>query len=1367
MNSIEEKYTKLSQHDHILTRPDTYIGDINGKQLNMWIFSDNEEKIIKKEILFIEGLYKIFDEILVNANDQCKNDKTCNIIKVDISNNEICVYNNGIGIEIEIHKTENVYVPELIFGHLLTSSNYNDNQKRITGGRNGYGAKLANIFSTFFSIETVNNGKKYYQEFKNNMKDKSTPEITTSKNNSYTMIKFKPDFKKFNINELSDDIINLMKKRVYDIAGINNNIKVYYNNELIKISNFKQYINYYNFNNINDIIYEEINNFWQIGILYIYDNGFDQVSFVNGINTFSGGSHIDYIVGDFVKEISEAIKQKKKDIKNIKSSSIKENMVIFLNSTIYNPTFSTQTKELLTTKSKDFGFKCDISDKTIKKFLQTGIVNSVLSTINMKETINMSKKTDGKKVEKILGIPKLEDALWAGTKKSNECFLILTEGDSAKGLAMAGREISGLDKYGIYPLKGKLLNTRNSTNSKIFKNSEINDLKKIIGLKHDNMKLSDLRYGGIIIFTDQDSVVGDTPLLLLKDNMIVIKTIDSLTSDFNIKLDNHINLKEYGICQYQVWTDKGWTSIKYIMRHKTSKRIYRIITDSGIVDVTEDHSLLDIKSNKIKPSECYIGQEILHHFPNFNTDIVYDNKTLSRKEVYDLGLEFKDNNIIPEYILNSNKYIKQEYLRACVNNNNATIFKFYNKISAMNFYYLCKSINYDVIIDILNNDLYTLEIINNNTNNNIKSGNVIKYIVDLGIIDDYVYDLETNNNHFQAGIGSLIVHNTDGYHIKGLLINFFHHFWPNLIKENFINWLATPVIKIWHNKNKKKTEFYNYIDFINWKNDNNINLNEYFVKYYKGLGTSDTKEAKEYFYDINNKLISYIHTDDDQILLGFDKNYSDKRKTWLRYYDPNYILKNDQKIINTEEYINGELRHFSNDNNKRAIPILYDGLKPSQRKILYTAFKRKIFTRQQEKRVQIFAGSVIEETFYHHGEASIIEAIVSMSQNFIGSNNINLLYPSGTFGTRDKGGDDHASARYINTYMNLITRKIFREEDNIILNYLNEDGENIEPEYYLPIIPMVLVNGVDGIGTGFMSKIPKYNPIDLINIILDKLDNSNQNLLNFDFDNTDTSSDIDIKPFYKGFKGEIINDGFGRYKIYGKFQILDENRIQITELPIGLWNYDYKEFLEKLLQKNIIQDMIYKSVGDKIDIIIEYEDIYKSLNNNYDMDPIYKKLGLLKIININNMNLYDKFGRIKKYKSINDIIDDYFNLRLLKYLERKNKQLEILNEKLSLLKYKILFIKYYLDGTIIIYKNSEKIVIEKLIELQFPKINKSFTYLTDIRIFDLTIEKLQDLQDKYNSKEKELNKLLIISEKDIWKNELLELKNEYNKFLKQ
>jgi len=127
MNSIEEKYTKLSQHDHILTRPDTYIGDINGKQLNMWIFSDNEEKIIKKEILFIEGLYKIFDEILVNANDQCKNDKTCNIIKVDISNNEICVYNNGIGIEIEIHKTENVYVPELIFGHLLTSSNYNDN----------------------------------------------------------------------------------------------------------------------------------------------------------------------------------------------------------------------------------------------------------------------------------------------------------------------------------------------------------------------------------------------------------------------------------------------------------------------------------------------------------------------------------------------------------------------------------------------------------------------------------------------------------------------------------------------------------------------------------------------------------------------------------------------------------------------------------------------------------------------------------------------------------------------------------------------------------------------------------------------------------------------------------------------------------------------------------------------------------------------------------------------------------------------------------------------------------------------------------------------------------------------------------------
>ena len=1359
MNSIEEKYTKLSQHDHILTRPDTYIGDINGKQINMWICSDSEEKIIKKEILFIEGLYKIFDEILVNANDQCKNDKTCNIIKVEISKNEISVYNNGVGIEIEIHKTEKVYVPELIFGHLLTSSNYNDSQKRITGGRNGYGAKLANIFSTFFSIETVNNGKKYYQEFKNNMKDKSEPVIENIKNNSYTKITFRPDFKKFNIYELSNDLINLMKKRVYDIAGINNNIKVYYNNELIKISNFKQYISYYNFNNINDIIYEEINNYWQIGILYIYDNGFDQISFVNGINTFSGGSHVDHIVNDFVKEVSETIKQKKKDIKNIKPSSIKENMIIFLNSTIYNPTFSTQTKDLLTSKTKDFGFKCDISDKTIKKFLQTGIVNSVLSTINMKETINMSKKTDGRKVEKILGIPKLEDALFAGTKKSNECFLILTEGDSAKGLAMAGREISGLDKYGIYPLKGKLLNTRNSTNSKIFKNTEINDLKKILGLKHDNMKLTDLRYGGIIIFTDQDSVVGDTPLLLKKNELIYIKTIDSLTNDYNIKPNNHINLKEYGICDYKVWSDNSWTDIKYIMRHKTSKRIYRIISDSGVVDVTEDHSLLDIEGNKIKPSDCYIGLEILHNFPNFTDNITTCDINTNRKEIYELGLKFKNNNEIPTEILNSNKYVKQEYLRACIyNNKNNNIFNFQNKLTAMNFYYLCKSIDYDIIIS----NSYTLEIITGN----FKSSNIIKDIIDLGVYDDYVYDLETSNNHFQAGIGSIIVHNTDGYHIKGLLINFFHHFWPSLIKENFINWLATPVIKIWHNRNKKKTEFYNYVDFINWKNDNSINLNEYFVKYYKGLGTSDTNEAKEYFYDINNKLISYYHTSDEQILLGFDKNYSDKRKTWLRYYDPNYILKNDQKLINTEEYINGELRHFSNDNNKRAIPILYDGLKPSQRKILYTAFKRKLFTRQQEKRVQIFAGSVIEETFYHHGEASIIEAIVSMSQNFIGSNNINLLYPSGTFGTRDKGGDDHASARYINTFMSSITRKIFREEDNIILNYLNDDGENIEPEYYLPIIPMVLVNGVDGIGTGFMSKIPRYNPLDLIDIILNKLDVDNNDLLKFNFDDIPSDESINIKPFYKGFKGEIVYDENGRYKIYGKFKILAENKLQITELPIGLWNYDYKEFLEKLLLKGVIQDMIYKSVGDKIDIIIEYEGIYKSLNNNYDMDPIYKKLGLLKTININNMNLYDRYGRIKKYKYINDIINDYYDLRLIKYFERKSKQLEILNEGLLLLKYKILFIKYYLDGTIIIYKNSEKNVIEKLVELEFPKINNTYSYLTDIKIFDLTIEKIKNLQDKYDSKEKELNKLLILSEKDIWKSELLELKNEYVKFLK-
>lgn len=165
--TIEEMYQKKSQLEHILLRPDTYVGSVEKHTQMLWVYE--EGRMVQRAVTYVPGLYKIFDEILVNAADNKQRDPKMDSVKVDIDTEQgvISVFNSGDGVPVEIHQEEGVYVPEMIFGHLLTSSNYDDSEKKTTGGRNGYGAKLANIFSVEFIIETADGrrGKRYKQVF--------------------------------------------------------------------------------------------------------------------------------------------------------------------------------------------------------------------------------------------------------------------------------------------------------------------------------------------------------------------------------------------------------------------------------------------------------------------------------------------------------------------------------------------------------------------------------------------------------------------------------------------------------------------------------------------------------------------------------------------------------------------------------------------------------------------------------------------------------------------------------------------------------------------------------------------------------------------------------------------------------------------------------------------------------------------------------------------------------------------------------------------------------------------------------------------------------------------------------------------------
>jgi len=1143
--TIEETYKKKNPIQHVLDIPDMYVGNIKADKRSMWVLENN--KIVIKEIEFISGLYKTFDELIVNARDQTVKDNSCNIIKVVINKEDgyLSVWNNGLGIPVKIHKEYKEYVPDFLFGDLRSSGNY-DQVGKIVGGKNGYGAKLANIFSKKFIVDNADGKKQFLQTYTNNMQNKTKPKITKTKK-SYTKITYYPDFKRFGLKGFNDDIILLFTKRIYDIAACTNkDVKVYLNNNLIKIDTFEDFIKLH-YKKIEDknLIYEEINDRWKIGVVFDKENGFRQISFVNGINTFNGGTHVNHILDQIIKQIAVYVNDKYK--LSIKPSQVKDNITIFVDAVIEDPTFESQTKEILTTKYLNFGSTCEVSIAFMKKIYNSGLIDEVVSYAQYKEE-TLLKKTDGKKVTTLKGLEKLDDAKWAGTRRAKECRLILTEGDSAKSFAVTGLNVIGREQFGVFPLRGKLLNVRKATVKKINQNKEFINIKKILGLRQgkdysDTKEFHKLRYGGIIILADQD---------------------------------------------------------------------------------------------------------------------------------------------------------------------------------------------------------------------------------------------------------------LDGAHIRGLIINMFQHFWPTLLlKDGFIQTMATPIIRA---TNKKAVlSFYTLTDYNNWMNNNSTK--SFKIKYYKGLGTHTRQEAKEVFNEFEKRIVSFIwektnieiqqnksDTDTEtssqtteeskdkiisvdqeleilksksfeSIEMAFGKSRETERKKWLIDYDSNDILNYDKCKVTYSDFIHKDLKHFSNYDNIRSIPSICDGLKPSLRKILYACFIKN--QRQKEIKVAQLAGYISEHTGYKHGEASLQEAIVNLAQNFTGSNNINLLNPCGSFGTR--AGDEHASARYIYTYVETITEKLFRVEDNCILENIIDEGDIVEYKNFIPILPIILINGSIGIGTGSSTNILMYNPVELAKDLIKIM---NGNIIK------------KLDPWYYGFNGTIEKIK-NKYKITGKYEIIDDETVRITEIPIKTSGDDYKKYLEsQLSDKNDYRKKLISVWRAKGNNNIDFEIKFKG----NELQKLIKSNGLEKFLKIsstlstNNYNLYNTKGILTKYNSAIDILNEFYEYRLQMYTKRKKYMIKLIGNELLFLKYKVQFIKDKLNKKIIIDKQTFETIIHKLKKLKYPKLSKdlnakenekTYDYITRMNMFAVTKEKINELNIEYNKKQKEYDYYVNTSEKDMWKKEINEFLDCYKIWIKK
>jgi DNA topoisomerase-2 len=591
----------------------------------------------------------------------------------------------------------------------------------------------------------------------------------------------------------------------------------------------------------------------------------------------------------------------------------------------------------------------------------------------------------------------------------------------------------------------------------------------------------------------------------------------------------------------------------------------------------------------------------------------------------------------------------------------------------------------------------------------------------------------------------------DGSHIKGLGINLFQTEWPSLtLIPGFIGFMNTPILKA--RKGSKELVFYNTGEYEEWKELNDTK--GWNIKYYKGLGTSTGKEFREYFE--KKKIVGFEHNgklSDDAIDMVFNKKRSDDRKDWLEEYDRNSYLDTSKSSVSYDDFINQELIHFSKYDCDRSIPNLMDGQKTSQRKILYSAFKKNLTT---EIKVAQFSGYVSEHSGYHHGEASLNGAIVGMAQNFVGSNNINLLVPSGQFGTRLQGGKDSASERYIFTLLNKMTRHIFPEMDDHVLKYLDDDGQLVEPLFYAPIIPMVLVNGAKGIGTGFSTDIMCYNPLTIIDYLKQKLASAQ-------------TSHIEFIPYYEGFMGSIEKLDTGKFLVKGKYEKLGTDKIRVTELPVGFWTEDFKELLESLTETT-------DKTGKKIvPLVKDYDDMSKDTNVDFTItlqkgkldeliaakadhgcNQLEKTFKLYTTSSSTNMHLFDAHDKLKKYADVSQIIDDYFDTRLELYQTRKSYMISTLTSELLLLSNKARYIKENLDGTVDLRKKKKEEVNSMLKAKNYHVINddEDYKYLTKMPMDSVTEENVEKLNKEHDTKKKELIKIESTTIQQMWTTEL-------------
>ena len=1114
---VKKRYQKLDQITHMLERSDMYVGSKKLRQIEEFVVRD-DSRIERTAIVSSPAVLRIFVEALSNAVDNVERSRAtktkCTTIRVSIDpvSSETSIWNDGDVVPIEKDDDHDCYNHSLIFGQLLTGSNYDDEEERRVSGRNGIGIKACNVFSTKFTVEGVDpvTRRSFRQTWRNNMKETDGPVVSDECDDAgYTCVSWVPDFTQFEVPGYTEDIVCLYKRYVVDAAMLTK-IDVYLNDELIPIADLPTYAGLYS-PLTNEILHIQTKT---TEVVLVPATEHQVISFVNGVYTRLGGQHVDAWTEALFRPIVGKVNKKNRPQVNIKD--VRQFFRLFVVTSIDRPEFDGQDKNKLESPA----VTAEVQDKHIKAVMKWSVIKDIEDIIASKEDIASRKAERKTKFVKVEGH---YAANHSGGKLSTECTLILCEGLSARSYAIAGIETgvydkAGRDWFGVYALRGKVLNTRNATLTESYKNAVISDLIKAIGLSRDKDYRNDadfrtLRYGKIMVLADAD---------------------------------------------------------------------------------------------------C------------------------------------------------------------------------------------------------------------------------------------------------------------DGIHIEGLLINFVHSLFPTLFHrvEPFVISMKTPIARVF--RKGRDLLFYDERKFKEFASQQDRPFKS---KYYKGLGTTRTEDVPDTF---GQKMIRYeIDPQTDfNINKAFLRSQADDRKAWVEHYDPALgISLDDQEqttVMNISDYVNTELIKFSYDNCSRSIPCGIDGLKQSQRKILFAVKKRNLKYSGESLKVAQFGGYVAEHSEYHHGEQNLYDTITNMAGNYVGSNNIPLLYPDGQFGTRESGGKNAAQARYIFTKAEYMTQFIFPDADDVVLDYIMEDGTEVEPEFYVPIIPMALVNGCAcGIGTGWSCTIPCFNPLDLVNSIREWLA-AKGNAVSRDPDTGRLISLLpEIHPWYRGFEGTIERVSETKYVSKGICTHENKRTAVVTELPVGMWTDKFKKVCDDYLETKDFKDLKDYSTTEKVHVIIT--------ENPDSFECNVETLKLSTSLALTNMVLINHRKQIVKYHTVDEIIDDFCKVRFEFYTKRKTHMIVSLERELRFIGNKERFISEVVNKTFKIMDRKEVDIVADLDERKYTRFKsgdkndavETFEYLLRLQVRTFTREKIQTLRDDIASHQKRLETIRDTSERKMWLLDLTVFEKEYAKWLRR